>query len=122
MAHIGLTSLTVDSDTPLRISSSQIQDLWTSLDAMHDVVAVKEFSWKRNDADLTLYDYQFTLVDGRRWNQTIRFVDGTAFMTFDVVAEWSLEEFTPHRRVRDSVISLRNRYGLFFVEARWGPG
>ncbi len=109
-----------ESDLALSPGSPQFQELMQAIEEMHRVVPCQTFEFNRSAGDPALHSYEIVLADGRRWNQTLRFAPDRISMTFTVSDEWTLEEFVPHRAVRDAVIHLQRGFGLSKVEARWG--
>lgn len=57
-----------------------------------------------------VFTYEWQTVDNRVWKQVLNVKDGAEpTMTFDVSSAFKLEEFKPHRSLRDHVVELLHR-------------
>jgi hypothetical protein len=95
-----------------------------SVEAMHDTVALLEFTMVRT-AGSGLFRYGFKLSDNREWRQDVEFQgdsDADPAMTFDVSDKFKVSEFTLRRPVRDASVALHNAFGLEKLEVKYLGG
>lgn len=52
------------------------------------------------------WNYSFESIDKRHWRQTVDFSTSRVLMNFDVKDYWALEEFVPHRVIREHIIGM----------------
>lgn len=92
----------IDATKDLPMALEPVQTLLRGVDALHAAVPLKEFSVM---FDVDHYVYHIETKYGRVWGQWLR-TEPPAAMTFNVPDYWRLDEFVPHRLVRDTVFLL----------------
>ncbi len=103
--------ITVETDTQLDMLAERARAFAAAVEVLHAAIPLASFLGQRTVGNPLLYTYSFVTRDGRVWNQTINFQNGVS-MTFSVPDGWRLEEFVPHRAVRDAFVLLVRDFGL----------
>ena len=108
----------INSDVEIRLDSRIIMELISNLHHLSTSIdgGLKKLKCDRNG--LTA-DYSFDTNDGRKWKQQLIFLqypDSNPKQTFNVTDGFALNEFTPHRLIRDIVIRLLNDFGMVDIK------
>ena len=112
-------TITVVSDVEISLHDVRIKTIADVLESMHRIVPLQSFVAARIPGQPLVYNYDFMTVDQRTFSQRISFTNGVT-MTFIVPQGWRLEEFVPHRTIRDAFVNLVVSAGLERVEAIYG--
>lgn len=112
----------IEVDGYLAMGDPIITTLRDHIDALHQAAPLASLEVTRQPGGE--YVYEFETADGRTWSQELTVAttrplqDST--MTFDVPDPWKLDEFKPHRALRDTVILIAAKLGLVKLELNWG--
>lgn len=118
----GSKKLTIDcSGADWLIDSPLISNLLSGVGSLHNSAPLKKVEWKRvgNPADL-LFQYSFTLVDGRVWSQQINMtVPTNPLMGFNFPDTFRLNEFVAHRNLRDHILNMYREHSVYKIDIDW---
>ena len=108
----------INSDKEIRLDVRITGELISNLNLLSTAIngGLKKLKCDRNGL---VSDYSFDTNDGRKWKQQLIFAqypDLNPKQTFDVQDGFALNEFTPHRLIRDIIIRLLNDYGLVDIK------
>ena len=109
----------IETDIAVVLYHERVQAFIKAIEALHVATPLTRFIGKRHPMNALVYMYTFDTEDGRTWNQDISFEDGVR-MTFDVEEYWKLEEFVPHREVRNEFVLMVRDFGLERAEVTYG--
>lgn len=104
-----------DSNDILTVVNPPVQRFIKALVELNKKVELAFFAVK-TIAGSPNYTYQFIGKDGRQWNQELDATAEPDSMNFDVPDFFTLEEFTPHRAVREHVFTLIRDNALVNIE------
>lgn len=100
--------------------SQEVTDLIRFGEVIHAAVPVDSISFTRHE---DVYKYVIETVDGRRWQQLLRFPDHQdAEFTFDTPSFWKLSEFASQRDFRDLIVRLVQDAGLHTLSIIFNGG
>ena len=108
----------INSDKEIRLDARITGELIANLNLLSTAIngGLKKLKCERNGL---VSDYSFDTNDGRKWNQQLIFAqypDLNPKQTFDVSDGFALNEFTPHRLIRDIVIRLLNDFEMVDIK------
>lgn len=107
----------------VNFSTPELLRFQTTLGNLHKAVPLAEFIYEDSEdpENPSEYLYKITAVDGRVWKQFIFDAqsDPNPLMNFKVNDLWRLNEFAPHREVRNAVVSLAYKYKVCYVKAEF---
>ena len=112
----------IESILLCNISSDLIKKLEFYTDVLKEKINLISFETKRISETPLNYSYEFESIDGRKWDQIIKFTnynDINPFMNFDISDFWKMDEFLYHRDVRDTIILLINSHQLTKCKITW---
>ena len=126
MATLGLTtdgfSLEVTSAQPISAGEGSLRQLVAQLQALHLAVPLTSLMLEQTLADPTKFTLVVTPQDGRApWNSTFDVQPTFTRESFNLAAFWRLEELTPVRPLRQSLVNLIRTFEVIKVEAKWEP-
>ena len=112
------SKIEIETDKPLAALADQVRAFAAAMNILNAAVPLASFLGARTMNPL-IYSYTFTTIDGRTWAQALDFQDGVK-MTFNVPVGWRLEEFVPHRAVRDQFVLMVRDFDLVKVAVTYG--
>jgi len=119
----GCTVLIECADTVQPVESDWVV-LMGLVDALYKTTPLTEFNvHKISGTNPQEHHYGFILQDGREWSQILRVSNqhpqNNTVMNFAIPDFFSLDEFLPHRALRDYIVKLIAMRGLEKIEIRW---
>lgn len=94
------------SESSLKADTPVINDIMRAARALNAVVPLGKLKLTQDANEPTEYEYEFTALDGRKWQQRFRADSIDPLMNFDVSDYWRVSEFAAHRPVRDLLVGL----------------
>ena len=126
MATLELTTegfkLEVTSIQPIGGGEGSLRQLVDQLLTLHLAVPLTSLTLEQTLADPTKFNLVIAPRDGRApWRSTFDVQPTFTQESFNLAALWRLEELTPIRPLRQSLVNLIRTFEVTKVEARWEP-
>jgi len=95
----------------LTMDPVDIGQLQALLEGVHKIILLDKVVFELISASPLKFLYKLIAADTRIWKQDIHFDNPTnPLMTFNVVDEWRLSEFSSQRTLRNLLISFISKY------------
>ena len=108
----------MDTDSPVPWPNVMVDGVIAAIRSLHAAVPLASFAFATPAGEYPDgYDLRFLTQDGREWHQVLLF-NARVSMNF-ATDFFTLEEFVPHREVRDRLVALVRTYRL--VNLEWRP-
>lgn len=106
----------------LRGDNEHVEIVLEGLENINDTSPLDLFKFQ--DLGGNVYRYEWRLVDGRIWRQTMTFTAGAS--DSDPLMDWPSDsfkrsEFKAHRAVRNACVELRNSHQIALFRVTWEP-
>lgn len=112
------------ADDSVAVNDPVIRSVQDELARLNLAIALTEFTFEHTGTSGTeyTYTYEWEATDGRVWSQILVFTgdgDTNPRLGFGFTDTFHLDEFAPHRAVRDAAVKARNDRGLTLLKVEW---
>lgn len=111
--HDDSLTLTLTTRQSLYLTHAVVAQVLEQLCVIAGAIPLTRISLEERPAEAGVYDYLIRAVDGRKWKQVIYTAGQQYRMTFSCSDQWTADEFSQQRALRDAICRLLIRnHGL----------